>query len=279
MVTGIIGKKVGMTQLFGADGTRHPGDGDQGGALCRRAGQDAAGDGYEAVQLGLVEDRPAKVNKADRGPLQEGRRAADARAARGEGGGRASRPPKAGEQVLVSVFKDGDRVDVIGTSKGHGFQGVIKRHNFRRRGDARVDVPPRARLDRRLVLPVAGHQGHAGGRPHGRRPRHRAQPAVVKVDAREPPAAGARGHSRRRRRLRDHPQGGGGQARAEAAGREAEEGQEVARGLQSARRGPLWRTGTRPGEARNRHDARCRQRAEREGRRRSTCATRCSAAG
>ncbi len=62
----------------------------------------------------------------------------------------------------ASMFADGERVDVIGTSRGKGFQGVVKRHHFaRRRGDPRLDVPSRARLDRRLVVPVACRQGHA----------------------------------------------------------------------------------------------------------------------
>jgi large subunit ribosomal protein L3 len=90
----------------------------------------AQGDGYQAVQLGLVEGRPAKVDKPTAGHFEkagvpptrvrrEVRLAPDGEAL------------KAGDRVLVSVFKDGDTVDVIGTSRGHGFQGVVKRHHFR----------------------------------------------------------------------------------------------------------------------------------------------------
>ena len=69
----------------------------------------------------------------------------------------------------MSIFADGERVDVIGTSRGKGFQGVVKRHHFAGGArDARLDVPPRARVDRRLVVSrrassracaMAGHMG------------------------------------------------------------------------------------------------------------------------
>ena len=72
----------------------------------------------------------------------------------------------------MDQFKPKDKVDVIGISKGRGFAGVVKRHHFRGGdGDARLDVPPRAGLDRRVQLPVArasracawrGHMGHDG---------------------------------------------------------------------------------------------------------------------
>ena len=129
MVTGIIGKKVGMTQLFEADGTVRPATVIKAGPCVVVQAKTAQTDGYVAVQLGLVEDRPAKVNKPLAGhyakaqvPPTRVRR--ELRLADGE------EPPKAGEQVLVSLFADGDQVDVIGVSRGKGFQGVMKRHNF-----------------------------------------------------------------------------------------------------------------------------------------------------
>jgi large subunit ribosomal protein L3 len=86
-------------------------------------------DGYDAVQLGLVEERPARVNKPTAGHYKKAsvpptRVRREVRLA-GEGDA-----PKAGEQVLVSIFEGVQRVDVIATSRGKGFQGVIKRHNF-----------------------------------------------------------------------------------------------------------------------------------------------------
>ena len=76
-----------------------------------------------------VEDRPARVRKPGRA-LQEGRRAADADAPGSEGRER-GRADEGRDRVLVTgLFADGERVDVIGTSRGKGFQGVIKRHHF-----------------------------------------------------------------------------------------------------------------------------------------------------
>ena len=130
MVTGIIGKKVGMTQVFGADGVVTPVTVLKAGPCVVVQSKSKQTDGYESVQLGLVEDKPAKVNKALAGHFQKAgvpptRIKREVKVAAG------GDAVKAGDQVLVSVFKDGDRVDVVGTSKGHGFQGVIKRHNFR----------------------------------------------------------------------------------------------------------------------------------------------------
>jgi large subunit ribosomal protein L3 len=131
MVTGIIGKKVGMTQVFAKDGTAVPGTVIQAGPCVVVQLKAAASDGYEAVQLGFVEDRPARVRKPLAGhyakagvPPTRVRR--EVKVAAG------SEPLKAGDQVLVNgVFADGERVDVIGISRGKGFQGVMKRHNFR----------------------------------------------------------------------------------------------------------------------------------------------------
>ena len=129
MVTGIIGKKVGMTQVFAADGVVTPVTVLKAGPCVVVQAKTTQSDGYESVQLGLVEDKPAKVNKALAGHFKKAgvpptRVKREVKVAAG------GDPLKAGDQVLVSVFKDGDRVDVLGTSKGHGFQGVMKRHNF-----------------------------------------------------------------------------------------------------------------------------------------------------
>ena len=130
MVTGIIGKKLGMTQLFAADGTVQPVTVIQAGPCVVVQAKNAQSDGYDAVQLGLVEARPAKVTKALAGhykkasvPPTRVRREVKVKA-----GGE---PLKAGDRVDASIFNAGERVDVIGTSRGHGFQGVVKRHHFR----------------------------------------------------------------------------------------------------------------------------------------------------
>ena len=129
MVTGLIGRKVGMTQLFAADGTVQP-------ATVLRAGpcvvvqtKTVETDGYEAVQLGLVEVKPTKENKPSQGHFKKAGVPATRvrRELKLKAGGD---PLKAGDQVNVSIFADGERVDVIGTSRGKGFQGVVKRHHF-----------------------------------------------------------------------------------------------------------------------------------------------------
>ena len=132
MVTGIIGRKVGMTQVFDPDGTVHPATVIKAGPCVVVQQKTKQTDGYESVQLGLVEERPAKTNKPTVGHFKKAnvpatrvrREVALAKAAGNDGA------PKAGDQVLVTIFANGERVDVIGTSRGKGFQGVVKRHHF-----------------------------------------------------------------------------------------------------------------------------------------------------
>jgi large subunit ribosomal protein L3 len=131
MVTGIIGRKVGMTQLFGHDGTVTPATVIKAGPCVVVQAKGAQTDGYEAVQLGLVEERPAKTNKALGGHYRKAN-VPPTRVRREVKVAPGGEPVKAGDQVLVGgVFSMGDRVDVIGVSRGHGFQGVVKRHHFR----------------------------------------------------------------------------------------------------------------------------------------------------
>jgi large subunit ribosomal protein L3 len=129
MVTGIIGRKVGMTQLFGPDGTVQPVTVIKAGPCVVVQAKTVNTDGYESVQLGLVEEKPAKATKPLAGhykkanvpPTRVRREVALAKGAQ----------LQAGDQVLVAdVFKGGERVDVIGKSRGLGFQGVMKRHHF-----------------------------------------------------------------------------------------------------------------------------------------------------
>jgi large subunit ribosomal protein L3 len=90
----------------------------------------AASDGYEAVQIGLVEARPARVSKPIEGHFKKAG-VPPTRVRREVNVVKGDAAPATGETVLVTgVFNNGDRVDVIGTSRGKGFQGVMKRHNF-----------------------------------------------------------------------------------------------------------------------------------------------------
>jgi large subunit ribosomal protein L3 len=129
MVTGIIGKKVGMTQLFTAEGVVQPATVLKAGPCVVAQVKTVETDGYEAVQLGLVESRTRKENKPTQGHFKKAG-VPPARVRREVTLKAGGDPVKAGDQVNVSIFADGERVDVIGTSRGKGFQGVVKRHHF-----------------------------------------------------------------------------------------------------------------------------------------------------
>jgi|TARA_B100001971_G_C18199002_1_gene543335 large subunit ribosomal protein L3 len=129
MVTAIIGKKIGMTQLFGDGGVVHPATVIKAGPCVVVQAKTTARDGYEAVQLGLVEDTKPRVTKAVAGTYKKAK-VSPTRIRREVAMDSSDESPKPGDQVLVSIFESGDRVDVIGTSRGKGFQGVMKRHGF-----------------------------------------------------------------------------------------------------------------------------------------------------
>jgi len=129
MITGIIGRKVGMTQIFETDGTVVPATVIKAGPCVVVQAKAMQTEGYEAVQLGLVDETPAKANKPTVGHFKKANAPAtrirrEVKIAAGGDG------LKAGDQVLVNIFATGDRVDVIAASRGKGFQGVMKRHNF-----------------------------------------------------------------------------------------------------------------------------------------------------
>ena len=127
---GILGKKVGMTQLFGGDGAVVPVTVVQAGPCLVVQKKTADKDGYEAIQIGLVEARPdRRANKAARGRFDKAslapmRTLAEVRLDAGD-------EFKPGDKVLCDTFKVDDHVDVIGVSKGKGFAGVVRRNHFR----------------------------------------------------------------------------------------------------------------------------------------------------
>ncbi len=118
-----------MTQVFETDGTVVPATVIKAGPCVVVQAKSAQTDGYEAVQLGLVDAKATKENKATVGHFKKANVPATRirREVKVAAGGDA---PKAGDQVLVTMFNAGDRVDVIATSRGKGFQGVMKRHHF-----------------------------------------------------------------------------------------------------------------------------------------------------
>ena len=148
MVNGIIGRKLGMSQLFAADGTVTPVTIIKAGPCVVVQTKSATGrDGYNAVQIGLVEEKPIKlknVSKPMRGHfektgngtpptriLKEIRLSDDATV-------------NIGDQILVDQFTDGDMVEVVGKSKGRGFAGTVKRHNFKRGPESHGSMNVRA---------------------------------------------------------------------------------------------------------------------------------------
>jgi len=133
-INGILGKKVGMTQLFDSKGDVRPATVLQAGPCVVTQRKNSAKDGYEAAQIGLVEFvKESRVNRPMRGhfgkhdlPPMKFLREVDI-VVEGSDGDQS----KVGDRVLIDIF-DGEKfVDVTGTSKGRGFAGVVKRHHFR----------------------------------------------------------------------------------------------------------------------------------------------------
>ena len=136
-VSGILGKKIGMTQVFDEKGDVHPVTVLKAGPCVITQLKTLAKDGYDAAQIGYVDFvKASKVNKAMTGhfaksnvpPVRVLREVALETPVVSDGQEAAN--AKAGDRILVDIFSDEKFVDVIGTSKGRGFAGVIRRHGF-----------------------------------------------------------------------------------------------------------------------------------------------------
>jgi len=126
-MSGIIGKKLGMTSIFDADGKNIPVTVIQAGPCVVTHVKTEENDGYNAVQLAYGDRKEKNATKALKGHFEK-----------------ANTPPKAklveflefeqalklGDSIDISIFEEGEFVDVVGTSMGKGFQGVVRRHNF-----------------------------------------------------------------------------------------------------------------------------------------------------
>ncbi len=129
---GIIGKKVGMTQVFDESGSAIPVTVIQAGPCYVTQIRTAERDGYAAIQLGFEETKPKRLTRGQLGHLKRNNLPAlrylrEFRIKNGEV------DVEEGQQITVSsAFAVGDRVDVVGTSKGRGFAGTVKRHGFNR---------------------------------------------------------------------------------------------------------------------------------------------------
>jgi large subunit ribosomal protein L3 len=131
MSPGILGKKIGMSQVFRPDGQAVPVTLLKAGPCMVVQRKTPSTDGYDAVQLGLMEYvKPQRINKPATGHLKKAG-AEGAKFMREFTLGAGNDDLKAGDKVLVDQFKPKDMVDVIGISKGRGFAGLVKRHHFR----------------------------------------------------------------------------------------------------------------------------------------------------
>ena len=125
---GLLGKKIGMTSVFSADGRNVPCTVIEVGPCVVTQVKTAETDGYEALQLGFQEKKDKHTTKPEAGHFAKAgvkpqRHLAEFKGFEGE--------HKLGDTITVAdLFADEDFVDVIGTSKGHGYQGVVKRHGF-----------------------------------------------------------------------------------------------------------------------------------------------------
>ena len=130
MSPGILGKKIGMTQLFRPDGQVVPVTVLKTGPCVVVQRKTPMTDGYDAVQLGFLEYvKPQRINKPETGHIKKAgadgiRHLKEVRLRGGEG------DMKVGDRVLAEDFKPNQKVDVTGVSKGRGFTSIIKRHNF-----------------------------------------------------------------------------------------------------------------------------------------------------
>jgi len=137
-VAGILGKKIGMTQIFDDRGDVHPVTVLKAGPCVITQLKTQAKDGYDAAQIGLVDFvKASKVNKAMTGHFAKSNvppvrliKEVAIEVVEAAGDGEASKAPKAGDRVLADIFTDTKYVDIIGTSKGRGFAGVVRRHGF-----------------------------------------------------------------------------------------------------------------------------------------------------
>ncbi len=126
---GLLGRKIGMTQIYAEDGAAVPVTVLEVGPCRVVQRKTEASDGYEAVQIGLVEKKPPKrITEPRRGHFRKAgvdpmRHLAEVRVD-------AADESQPGDEIEVSIFEVGSRVDVVGTGKGKGFQGVMRRHGF-----------------------------------------------------------------------------------------------------------------------------------------------------
>jgi len=126
-MTGIIGKKIGMTSVFGADGKYLPCTVILAGPCLVSQIRTKSNDGYDAVQLAFDDKKDKQSTKAELGHFKKVNSGAKRKIVEFR---EFPETPELGSEVKVDLFSEGEFVNVIGTSKGKGFQGVVRRHHF-----------------------------------------------------------------------------------------------------------------------------------------------------
>lgn len=132
-MSGLIGKKIGMTSIFNDEGKNIPCTVIQVGPCVVTQVRTLEVDGYEALQLGFDDKKDKQTTKALKGHFKKAGTVAKKRVAEFQG---FEEDYKLGDVINVDHFAEGEFVDVTGTSKGKGFQGVVKRHGFAGVGQA-----------------------------------------------------------------------------------------------------------------------------------------------
>jgi len=144
-MAGIIGKKIGMSSFFSEDGRSIPCTMIEAGPCVVTQIKEIEKDGYKAIQLGFSDKKEIKFKKSEKGHVKRANTAPkkvyvefqdNFSQIDNESGELSKIDLKLGDVISVDLFKEGEYVDVTGTSKGKGFQGVVKRHGFRGVGDA-----------------------------------------------------------------------------------------------------------------------------------------------
>lgn len=131
-MAGIIGKKLGMTSMYSADGKNLPCTLIEAGPCVVTQIKTEEKDGYKAVQIGYGERKEKNTPNALKGHFKKAGTSPKRKLVEFPG----FEDKNLGDEITINIFKEGEFVDVVGTSKGKGFQGVVKRHGFGGVGDA-----------------------------------------------------------------------------------------------------------------------------------------------
>jgi large subunit ribosomal protein L3 len=126
-MNGLIGKKLGMTSIFDANGKRVACTVIQAGPCVVTQVKNDSNDGYNAVQIAFGDKKQRKVNSAEKGHFSKANTEAKSEVVEIRDW---SGDVQLGTVIDASIFEEGEFVDIVGTSKGKGFQGVVKRHGF-----------------------------------------------------------------------------------------------------------------------------------------------------